>query len=84
MNGLPPTLNKVIESEKLMEDLPDNEKGLLHDIFNSYQTPQIQKLTKLIKNRYKKDMVSISPAEICKKTTSFFSNSSSVAFTLLE
>ena len=51
-------LNKVNESEKLMEDLPDDEKGLLRDIFNSSQTPQIRELTELMKKRYKKEMVS--------------------------
>jgi len=50
-----------------MVKLPVNEKKLLSDIFNSNQTPHIQKLTELIKARYKKDMESISPAEICNK-----------------
>ena len=50
-----------------MKDLSGDERSLLSDIFNSSQTPQIRKLTKLMKNRYKKDMVLISPAEICNK-----------------
>ena len=37
------------------------------DRFNSFQTPQIQELTELMKARYKKDMESISPEEICDK-----------------
>ena len=60
-------LNKINESEKLMQTIPDNEKKILLDIFNSNQTKQIQKLIKLILKKYKKEMDSISPCNICEK-----------------
>lgn len=59
--------NKIIESDLLVENLCSKGKKILNDIYNSNQTPEIKNLLEKMKLKYKKEMLSISPSEVCDK-----------------
>ena len=59
--------NKIIESDDLAEKLCSEGKKILFDIYNSNQTDKIKKLVELMKIKYKQEMLSISPSEVCDK-----------------